>query len=96
MAELVNQKNIEHLAHLAKLDLTEDEKNRFGNQLAQILDYMGDLQALKVGPHHVELINGVLDNVRPDEVRRRLSAEQALKNAPSFHGSYFKVKAIFE
>lgn len=94
MAALVDRKSIEHLAKLAKLDLSEDEKNRFGNQLAQILEYVAALQALDVGIHQVELINKVFDNVRTDEPSQSLTADEVLKNAPSSDQGFIKVPSV--
>lgn len=89
---------IKRVAQLAKLDLSEQEKTRFGKQLAQILEYVkkvGEVDKTNRADRQ-ELINGLVDNVRADEARQCLGQEQALKNAPSTNGSYFKVKAILE
>ncbi len=83
---------VEHIARLAKLQLTEQEKERYSVQLGQILEYMEQLSKLNlkdVPPtSHILPLKNVF---REDVVKESLPQEEALRNAPQKEGGYFKV-----
>ena len=93
----ITKKDVEHVAKLARLRLTEEEKEKFGKQLSEILEYVEKLNELdteKVKPaSHVVPLKNVM---REDEVKPSLSVEEALANAPAREGKYFKVPKIIE
>ncbi len=96
MAKL-SRAEVEHVAELAKLGLTDEEKDRFSEQLSAILEYAEILQRLDTAaiPPTAQVID--LRNVmRPDEVIPSLLLEEALANAPAKMEGYFKVKPILE
>lgn len=86
---------VEKIAQLAHLDLSEDEKKKFPEQLNQILQYMDKLNELDttgVEPmSHPQELSNVF---RKDEVQPSLPVEEALKNAPARSGNYFKVPKV--
>ncbi|HOK78878.1 MAG TPA: Asp-tRNA(Asn)/Glu-tRNA(Gln) amidotransferase subunit GatC [Verrucomicrobiota bacterium] len=89
--------DIQHLTHLARLSLTEDEKQVIGAQLDDILKYMDKLKELDVSnieptAHAVPLINVT----RPDQVERSLPHQDALSNAPLQADGLFIVPRIIE
>jgi aspartyl-tRNA(Asn)/glutamyl-tRNA(Gln) amidotransferase subunit C len=87
----------EHLARLARLSLSNEEKELFGGQLDNILDYMGKLDELDTSnvlpTSHVISINNV---VRDDLPKPSLGSEEALKNAPDRTDKFFRVPRIIE
>lgn len=90
---------IEHIAHLARLALKDEEKEKFRDQLSTILDYFEKLA--KVDTKNVPIISQITDlkNVaREDEVRGCDSEtrELLLKNMPMRDGDLLKVRAVFE
>ena len=88
---------VEHIAELAKLGLTEEEKERFSQQLSAILEYAQMLQELDTEaiPPTAQVIT--LQNVmRPDEVRPSFPREDILANAPAAEKGCFKVHAVLE
>lgn len=91
----ISKKDVEHVARLARLRLTGEEKEKFGKQLNQILGYVEKLNELdteKVEPtSHVVPLKNVL---REDEVKPSLPVEEVLSNAPDKKGKYFKVPKI--
>ncbi len=93
----ISRKDVEHVARLARLRLTEEEKEKFGRQLNQILEYVEKLNELdteNVEPaSHVVPLKNVL---REDEVSPSLPVEEVLSNAPEKKGRYFKVPRIIE
>jgi len=93
----ITQKEVEHVAKLARLELSEDEKGTFTRQLSAILTYMDQLKTLDT--RGVEPTMTVLptENVlRDDEVRPSLPQERALANAPEQADGFFRVPRILE
>jgi len=91
----LTREEVEHIAELAKLGLTEEEKETFRQQLSAILDYAQMLQRLDTDaiPPTAQVIT--LQNVmRPDEVHPSFPREDILANAPAVQDGCFKVKAI--
>ena len=89
--------DIEHIAALARIGLTEAELETFGEQLSNILAQFETLEQLdtsSVAPtgHAVEL-----DTVmREDIPQPSLNPEDTLHNAPRREGDFFRVKAVLE
>ncbi|HKN80038.1 MAG TPA: Asp-tRNA(Asn)/Glu-tRNA(Gln) amidotransferase subunit GatC [Actinomycetota bacterium] len=89
--------DIEHVARLARLELTEDEKARLREQLGVILE-----NAAKVGEVATEDVPPTAyaiprSNVlRPDEVTPSLTTEEILSNAPEVENDRFKVPKVVE
>ena len=86
---------VEHVARLARLKLTEEEKDLFTDQLNSILDYMEKLNELDTGAieptFHVVSHQNVM---RKDEVKESQSQEAALENAPDKAQGCFRVPKI--
>ena len=92
---MIEIKDVEHVAHLAKLNLTEDEKVKFSKQLGDILKYMEQLN--EVDTTGVEPMNHPIDfsNVMREDVARYDSTrEELMANAPAVEQDYFKVPKI--
>ncbi len=91
----VSLKDVEKIAVLARLYITEEEKEKYTGQLNVILGYMEQLN--KVDTSSVEPLSHPfeLSNVfRDDEVQPSLPVDEALKNAPDKSGNYFKVPKV--
>ena len=89
--------DVDHVARLARLALTDEERERFGKQLVQILEHaerVREVAAEDVPPtsHPVPLRNVLRD----DTPRPSLSQEEALSGAPEVEQSRFKVPRIIE
>ncbi|HEX3011650.1 MAG TPA: Asp-tRNA(Asn)/Glu-tRNA(Gln) amidotransferase subunit GatC [Syntrophomonadaceae bacterium] len=88
-------KEVEHVALLARLSLTDDEKLVFSRQLSQILDYVDQLNELDTDD--VEPLTHILPvfNVfRDDIVRSGSPREEILSNAPLLEENQYKVPKI--
>ncbi len=89
--------DIEKVAKLARLELSEEEKLTFGNQLEQILTYMEQLNRLDttgVEPtSHAIPIHNVF---REDETKTSFPKEEVLKISPDQESGHFKVPRIIE
>ena len=88
---------VEHIAELARLSLTEQEKTLFQDQLSAILDYAAVLQGVDTSAVPPTATVLPLRNIlRDDAVAPSLPTEDVLANAPAASEGYFKVKAILE
>lgn len=89
--------DIEKVARLARIKLSEEEKVIFGNQLEQVLNYMEqlnqlDTKAVEPTSHAIPIFN----IFREDEVRPSVSREEVLGIAPSQEDGHFRVPRIIE
>ncbi len=88
---------VEHIAALARLRLTEEEKERYRQQLSAVLDYMAKLR--EVDTSHVEALASVLplrSVMRPDEPRPGLPPADLLANAPAAEADMFRVPPVLD
>ncbi len=86
---------VEHIAALARLGLTEAEKETFCDQLSTILEYaqlLNQLDTEGIPPTTSALPLGNV--MRPDVARPGLDLSQALANAPDAEAAQFRVRAI--
>ena len=89
--------DIEKVARLARLGLSEEEKETFGNQLDQILTYMAQLNRLETTGIEPTSHAIPIDNVfREDEPRPSYPQEEVLGIAPEEESGHFKVPRIIE
>ena len=95
MAAPISRADVAHVARLARLDLTDDELNRFTGQLAAVLEHAGDLAALDTAgvpptAHPLELVNVLRDDVP----RPCLDRDEVLAMAPAAEDGRFRVPPI--
>lgn len=93
----INKEQIEYVAHLARLEFNEEEKEKFTSQLNNILMYMeklGQVDTTGVEPetHAISLTNAF----REDVVRPSLDPQVSLANAPEEKASCFRVPKVIE
>ncbi len=97
MSEKISRAQVEKVAKLARLELSEAEVQEFTGQLSAILDYvakMNELDTTNVEPlAHCLPISNVF---REDVVKESLGTDKTLANAPQRDGSFFKVPKILE
>jgi len=93
----IDRKTVEKVAKLARLQLTDEELDRYGGQLGAILDYIAKLEKLDVSG--LEPLSQAVDTeniFRADEPRPSLPRDAALQNAPEKTGDFFIVPKIIE
>jgi aspartyl-tRNA(Asn)/glutamyl-tRNA(Gln) amidotransferase subunit C len=93
----ITKKEVEYVAHLARLNLGPEEAESFTARLDEILTYFEKLKELdtaNVEPtsHSIPMVNAF----REDQVKPSLDIEDALSNAPDKEGNFFKVPKIIE
>ncbi|MGD8428170.1 MAG: Asp-tRNA(Asn)/Glu-tRNA(Gln) amidotransferase subunit GatC [Balneolaceae bacterium] len=93
----VTQKDVNYVADLARLQLTDEETESLVHDLNQILDYMNTLE--EIDTSNVAPLEHVIDleyRLRDDKAKEPLSHEDALKNAPDADSDYFRVPRVIE
>lgn len=94
----ISREEVEHVARLARLDLTPDEVDRFREQLSAVLDRaqriqsLSELDDLPPTAHPIAMENVL----RPDEVRDPEDPGAILRNAPEREGEFFRVPRVIE
>lgn len=88
---MIDKQTVEHVAKLARVDLTEEEIEKFSKEFSDILDLFSSLKDVKtdnVKPsfHPIELENVLRD----DKPEKCLTQEEALKNAEQKDDGFFK------
>lgn len=92
----IDPATVDHVARLARLSLTDDERAMFTEQLRHILEYftrLADLDLTAVEPTSHVVAASVL---REDEVRPSLDREEVLAAAPAQEDGFFKVPPVLE
>ena len=93
----LTRQEVLHIATLCRIGMTEEEIERFGEQLSNILEQFEvlkqvDTEGIPPTAQSIEL-HGVF---RDDAAKPSLSKEETLRNAPLREGDYFRVKAVLE
>lgn len=93
----LTRQEVEHIAELARLELSEAEKERYREQLSAVLEYVARLQALDTSA--IPPTSSVLPErsvLRPDQVRPGLALDALLSNAPEAEAGQFRVPPVLE
>ena len=92
---MITIKDVEHVAKLARLELTEDEKELFTHQLGDVLAHVEKMNA--VDTTNIDPMNHPIDFVnvmREDNKIYENTREELMSNAPDVEGEFFKVPKI--
>ena len=93
----IDRAAVDHVARLARLDLSEEERERMRAELSKILEHADKIQALDLDgveptAHAIPLRNVM----RPDEPKESLPRDEAIANAPKGEDGRFVVPRIVE
>lgn len=94
----LSREQVQHIARLARVGLSEEDIDRFSEQLSEILDYFDrlsqvDTEGVPPTAHTLALHNVMREG---DEAGPPLDRESVLANAPVREGDFFRVKVILE
>ena len=97
---MLTNEEVQHIAQLARIKLTEKEKNKFKEELSSILDFVKKLNELdteKVEPLYQ--VTGIVNALRSDEYRKDFEMnedlnEKLIGQAPSRQDRFIKVKSV--
>ena len=95
MSQRITRDEVEHVARLARLDLTHDEIELFTGQLGDILEHAADIEALDVGDieptsHPMPIVNVFRD----DDLVPSVDRDEVLAQAPAAEAGQFRVPPV--
>jgi len=97
---MITKKEVEHIAKLARLGLSEKEKSRYSKELSGILDYMKKINEVDVkNVEPTAQVTGLINVFRNDDKPHEVDAEKIKKmigQAPEREGNFVKTKPILE
>jgi aspartyl-tRNA(Asn)/glutamyl-tRNA(Gln) amidotransferase subunit C len=94
----IDKETVRRVAALSRLSLADDELLGYSSQLAVILDYISKLNEIdtKDVPPTSHALSTLKNVYRKDLLKPSLKTEEALANAPSRDGDFFKVPQVIE
>lgn len=94
----LSKKDVEHIAKLSRLELTNAEKEKFADQLSNVLNYFDQLN--EVDTANVEptaQVTGLVNVMAEDKTKESaVNHKDIEKNAPSFEEGSYKVPGVFQ
>ncbi len=89
---------VEQVASLARIGVSDAEKDELTQSLSSILEFVDELQAVDTkGVAPTSQVTGLEDVLREDQVVRcELTRDELLANAPATHEGYVKVKRVLQ
>lgn len=93
----LSREDILKLARLSKIELTDEQVERFTRELDTIVQYVEQLQSVDVsGLEPTNQVTGLVNVTRPDEVREYAAPSELLKNAPAIESGHIKVRRMID
>ena len=99
---MLTEKEVEHIANLARIKLTEKEKDKFKQELSLILDYINKLNELDTtNIEPLYQVTGIINALRPDEYRKDFEMndklnEKLVDQAPHKENRFVKVRSVLK
>jgi aspartyl-tRNA(Asn)/glutamyl-tRNA(Gln) amidotransferase subunit C len=92
---IIDQDTVEKIAHLARLELTGDEKQAMITDMNKILGFMDKLNEIDTtGVETLVYMTNEVNTLREDVIKHDITHEEALLNAPKQDGEYFLVAKV--
>jgi len=93
----IDDKTIDHLANLSKLEFNGEEKTAIKKDLEKMLDFIGKLDEIDTsGVEPLLFMTDEVNVLREDDAVDSITQEEALKNAPKKDTDYFRVPKVLE
>ncbi len=93
----LTRQEVEHIAKLARLELTDEQQELYREQLSDILDYIAKLRTLDTTDVPPTAGGGLTQmTLRADESRPSLPTDELLANAPEVEDDQFRIPPVFE
>jgi aspartyl-tRNA(Asn)/glutamyl-tRNA(Gln) amidotransferase subunit C len=97
MAQKIDTKTVDEVAHLARLEFTEEGKAEILNDMNRMLAFVGKLNEMDTeGIEPLIYMTDEVNVLREDEPKVTISQKEALKNAPKKDSDYFKVPKVID
>ena len=93
----INRELLDKIAHLARLELNENDVEKMMQDMTAIVSWMEKLKEVNTnGVEPLTTMSHEINALREDEVKPHLDHEEALKNAPKKDADYFRVPKVLE
>lgn len=93
----IDKETVEKVAHLARLELADDEKEKMIKDMSKILGFMDKLNEIDTsGIEPLVYMTNEVNVLRDDVVKQEITHEEALQNAPKHDDNYFLVAKVIE
>ena len=97
MAQKIDIKTVDEIAHLARLEFNEEAKAGIVNDMNRMLAFVDKLNELNTDSvEPLIYMTEEKDVLREDEVKQTITQAEALKNAPKKDSDYFKVPKVID
>ena len=91
----INKDTVDKIAHLARLEVTDTEREELMGDMGKILDFMEKLNEVDTtGVAPLVYMTDTVNNFREDVLKQEITHEEALSNAPKHDADYFKVAKV--
>lgn len=93
----IQKSDVEKMAQLSRLNLTDAEEEKFASQFSDILGYVEELSEIddkNIEP--IDHITGKSNVLREDKITTKSNRDEMIKNAPAEEDGFIKSKAIFK
>jgi aspartyl-tRNA(Asn)/glutamyl-tRNA(Gln) amidotransferase subunit C len=93
----IDKETVDKIAHLARLELSEDEKEKMIADMSKILGFMAKLNEIDTsGVEPLVYMTDEVNVLREDVVKQEITHEEALQNAPKHDDKYFLVAKVID
>jgi aspartyl-tRNA(Asn)/glutamyl-tRNA(Gln) amidotransferase subunit C len=93
----INEKIIDHIAHLARLEFEGDDKIAIKNDMENIIDFVDKLSEVNTdGVEPLIFMSDEVNNLREDISVKSISKKEALMNAPKKDSDYFRIPKVLD
>lgn len=93
----ISKEEVEKLAHLARLEFSEEEKLSMQADMDKILGFVDKINELDLeGVEPLVYLNEDRNIMRADKVEQRITKDEALKNSPAKDSDYFRVPKVLK
>ena len=97
MAQTIDIKTVDEVAHLARLEFNDEAKTEIINDMNRMLKFVDKLSELDTeGQEPLIYMTDAVNVMREDEIEQTISQHDALKNAPKKDSDYFKVPKVID
>jgi aspartyl-tRNA(Asn)/glutamyl-tRNA(Gln) amidotransferase subunit C len=91
----IDKDTVDKIAHLARLEVTDTEREELMGDMGKILDFMAKLNEVDTtGVEPLVYMTDTVNNFREDVLKQEITHEEALSNAPKHDADHFKVAKV--
>ena len=93
----ITDETVDHIAHLARLEINGEEKENIKKDLSKIIGFVDQLNAVDTeGVEPLIFMTDSINVLREDVFEPSITQKEALKNAPNHDSDYFKIAKVLK